>query len=229
MVLDFTPRLDILPPAQRRLWDELAAVPGEFVLYGGTAIALHLGHRQSVDFDFFGDRPLDPQRLAPSIPFLAGATVTRREPNTLSCLVDRGGTVKLSFFGLPGIPRLLPPLVSSDNGVRIASLLDLAGMKASVVQMRAEEKDYLDIDAILADGRIDLPTALGAGRAMYGAAFNPLATLKALTYFEDGTVTRLPRATRSRLLAAVRVVDPERLPIIAVPGPRPRGERRPEQ
>ena len=52
MASDFTPRLDILPPPQRRLWDELAAIPPEFVLYGGTAIALHLGHRQSVDFDF---------------------------------------------------------------------------------------------------------------------------------------------------------------------------------
>jgi hypothetical protein len=51
------PRIDILPAAQRRLWDELAAVPAEFVLYGGTAIALHLGHRQSIDFDFFASKP----------------------------------------------------------------------------------------------------------------------------------------------------------------------------
>lgn len=43
----FTPRLDILPSAQRRLWDELGATPPEFTLYGGTAIALQLGHRQS--------------------------------------------------------------------------------------------------------------------------------------------------------------------------------------
>jgi hypothetical protein len=57
--MDFTPRLDILPPPQRRLWHELAALPAEFVLYGGTALALHLGHRQSVDFGFFGNRPLD--------------------------------------------------------------------------------------------------------------------------------------------------------------------------
>jgi hypothetical protein len=72
----FVPRLDILPPAQRRLWNELAAIPAEFVLYGGTAIALHLGHRASVDFDFFGDRPLDPSKLTLAIPLLAAATVT---------------------------------------------------------------------------------------------------------------------------------------------------------
>ena len=51
----FHPRLDILPPEQRRLWNELGSVPTEFVLYGGTAIALHLGHRDSVDFDFFAN------------------------------------------------------------------------------------------------------------------------------------------------------------------------------
>ena len=50
----FTPRLDSLPPPQRRLWDELGTLPAEFVLYGGTAIALRLGHRQSEAFDFFG-------------------------------------------------------------------------------------------------------------------------------------------------------------------------------
>ena len=64
----FLPRLDILPPAQRRLWDELTEVPPEFVLYGGTAIALHLGHRQSVDFDFFGIQPLDPTALTLASP-----------------------------------------------------------------------------------------------------------------------------------------------------------------
>lgn len=51
-----TPRLDILPPPQRRLWPDLRAAPGlGYVLYGGTAIALRLGHRASIDFDFFDE------------------------------------------------------------------------------------------------------------------------------------------------------------------------------
>src|SRR6185295_15501668 len=50
----FDARLDILPAAQREIWPNLSPAPGlSFVLYGGTAIALFLGHRQSVDFDFF--------------------------------------------------------------------------------------------------------------------------------------------------------------------------------
>jgi hypothetical protein len=210
----FSPRLDILPPPQRRLWDELGEVPAGFVLYGGTAIAIYLGHRESADFDFFGDRPLDANNLTLAIPFLEDATVTQREPNTLSCIVDRDGPVKVSFFGLPGVPRLRQPSVAPDNGLRIASLLDLAGMKASVVQMRAEAKDYVDIDAMLSDGRVDLPLALASARAIYGAQFNPQVTLKALSYFDDGDLPRLPQALRDRLARAVAAVDLDHLPVV---------------
>jgi hypothetical protein len=210
----FTPRLSILPHPQLRLWGELGQVPGEFVLYGGTALALYFGHRQSVDFDFFSDKDFDPGRLGDSIPFLAAATITQREPNTLSALVDREGPVKVSFFGLPRLRRLRPPQVIQENGLKIASLLDLAGTKAAVVQQRAEAKDYMDIDAILADGRINLATALASARAIYGATFNPLITLKALSYFSDGNLDQLPRGTQDRLAKAAREVDLNVLPAI---------------
>jgi Nucleotidyl transferase AbiEii toxin, Type IV TA system len=222
MTDDFSPRLDILPKPQRRLWDELAAVPPEFALYGGTAIALHLGHRRSVDFDFFGSQPFDPAKLGASIPFMAAATITQREPNTLSGIVNRGGPVKLSFFGVPGLPRLAPPHIAPDIGLRIASLLDLAGTKVNVVQLRAEAKDYRDIDAILRDGRIDLPTALASAQALYGPQFNPQVALKALSFFDEGNLRRLSKATKDHLAKAVREVDLDRLPTIARPA-QPRG------
>jgi Nucleotidyl transferase AbiEii toxin, Type IV TA system len=215
MTADFAPRLDILPPPQRRLWDELAAVPGEFVLYGGTALALHLGHRESLDFDFSGNKPLDPAKLVPAVSFLDGAIVTQREPNTFSCTVDRGGVIKLSFFGLPGFPRLLPPLIASDNGLQVASLLDLAGTKASVVQVRAEAKDYIDIDALLTHTAIDLATALSAARAIYGTQFNPQSTLKALCYFDEGNLRRLSQSVKDRLVKAACEVDLAQLPMIS--------------
>ena len=215
MTAHFQPNLSILPEPQRRLWDELKAVPVEFVLYGGTALALHLGHRQSVDFDFFGNSLFDPARLA-TIPFLTGATITQQEPNTLSATVDRDGPVKVSFFGLPGIPRLRVPHIAPDNGLRIASLLDLAGAKAAVVQQRAEAKDYRDIDALLQDGRIDLSAALASARAIYGPKFNPQITLKALSYFGDGNLSRLPRDIQDRLVRAAREVDLDRLPDITL-------------
>jgi hypothetical protein len=84
--------------------------------------------------------------------------------------------------------------------------------------VRAEAKDYIDIDTLLSDGRIDLPTALAAAQAIYGTAFNPQNTLKALSYFEDGNLHRLPQPVRDRLARAARNVDLDRLPAIPVAG-----------
>jgi Nucleotidyl transferase AbiEii toxin, Type IV TA system len=207
--------LEILPTAQRLLWDELAQVPPDFVLYGGTAIALQLGHRTSIDFDFFSNRPLHAIDL--DLPFLRGATITQREPNTLSCTVGRNEPVQLSFFGVPKLPRIMAPIIAPDNGLRIAALLDLAGTKASVVQVRAEPKDYIDIDALLVDGRIDLATALASASVLYGPQFNPQITLKALAYFEEEGLARLPNDLKMRLVQAVRDVDLDYLPQLAHP------------
>ena len=212
MTHSFRPRLDILPPAQRRLWDELAAVPAYFVLYGGTALALHLGHRQSEDFDFFADRDIDPAALHRTMPFLQSAEITQQEPTRLTCLADRGGPVKVSFFGLPHLARIRVPLIAEDNGLKIASLLDIAGTKAAVVQQRAQARDYIDIDALMVQGGIDLPTHLAAARAIYGAHYAPTPTLKALTFFGDGDLPSLPIDVRNRLVLAANAVDPLRLP-----------------
>jgi hypothetical protein len=211
---EFSPRLEILPASQRRLWTELFSVPHEFVLYGGTALALHLGHRSSVDFDFFGSRALDQPALETGIPFLAGAKVIQRDTNTLSLIVDRGGPVKVSFFGVPSLPRLAPPHVSKDNGLQVASLLDLAGTKASVVQLRAEARDYIDVDALMTLGGIGLPTALAAAQKLYGPSYNPQITLKALSYFDDGNLRELPDSIQRRLVTAAREVDLDHLPAV---------------
>lgn len=206
--------LEILPPAQRRLWSELSQVPNDFVLYGGTALALRLGHRVSVDFDFFGRKPLDLQAIETDIGFLSGARITQREKNTLSAIVDRDGPVLISFFGVPNLVRLAPPSVAAENGLKIASLLDLAGTKASVVQVRAESKDYSDLDALMSLGKIELPVALSAASKIYGRSFNPEITLKALSYFDDGNLRSLPEDTKRRLSTAAREVDLDHLPRI---------------
>jgi hypothetical protein len=210
----FHPHLEILPRAQARLWSELSALPGQFVLYGGTALALHLGHRNSVDFDFFARESLNLPQLEGEIPFLAGANITQREKNTLSAIVERGEPVKVSFFGVPKLPQLEPVHVVEENNLKVASLLDLAGTKASVIQVRAEAKDYLDLDAIMRLGGVDLATALGAARALYGPTFNPQVTLKALSYFDDGNLYDLPNDLKLRLVEAAREVDLDDLPLV---------------
>jgi hypothetical protein len=59
----FNPKLEILPSPQLSLWEELKQTPQHFVLYGGTAMALRLGHRQSEDFDFFSNEGFEPTAL----------------------------------------------------------------------------------------------------------------------------------------------------------------------
>jgi Nucleotidyl transferase AbiEii toxin, Type IV TA system len=210
----FSPHLKTLPPPQRRLWNELSAVPREFVLYGGTALALHLGHRNSVDFDFFGGRALDLSQIEQGISFLKGANIIQREKHTLSAIVDRDGPVKVSFFGVPNPPRLSAAVVAEDNGLGIASLLDLAGTKASMAQMRAEAKDYIDIDALITASNVDLPLALSAAQQLYGSTFNPQITLKALSFFDDGDLRLLSEEMKLRLATAAREVDLDHLPSI---------------
>ncbi len=208
----FIPHLDILPPPQRLLWEKLGEIPEGFILYGGTAIALHLGHRQSIDFDFFGQRDFDPDQLVASVPFMRDARIVQKEPNTLTGIVACGGPVRISFFGLPRVRTVQPPHHSPGHGLPVASLLDLAGMKAAVVQKRAEAKDYLDLDAILAHGTLDMVAVLAAAHTIYGPSFNPLITLKALCCFDDGNLRRLPREVKRRLVEGVCAVDPDRLP-----------------
>jgi Nucleotidyl transferase AbiEii toxin, Type IV TA system len=208
----FSPHLEILPDAQRQLWSELSFVPDEFTLYGGTALALQLGHRNSIDFDFFGFREIDVENLQRELPFLAGAATIQREKNTLTMIVDRGAPIQISFFGVPRLPRLVPPTVANDIGIKVAALLDLAGTKASVLQVRAEAKDYIDMDALIQVGKIGLPLALAAAEKLYGSSFNPEVTLKALSYFGDGNLSKLPEDVKFRLADAVKAVELDRLP-----------------
>ena len=146
----FKPRMDILPPAQRRLWPELGPITDHgFVLYGGTAIALRLGHRTSVDFDFFSDQPMDRNAVITSLPFGDQSTVLQDEPNSLTLLVSSDkpdvSNVKVSFFGAINFGRVGNPDRSEDGMVCSASLDDLMASKVKVILQRAEAKDYRDI------------------------------------------------------------------------------------
>lgn len=204
----FAPHVQMLPAAQRRLWEELPQVPKGFVLYGGTAVGLWLGHRLSEDFDFFSSDPFVPAELLARIPFLAGGLLRQSEPNTLTLTVDREGPVKVSFFGGLRLGRVGDPERAPDTGLLVASRLDLAATKVAVVQQRAERKDYLDLAALLRAG-IGLADMLGAAAALYGEQFNPLISLKALSYFADGDLPRLPDHEKdllSREAAAVREI-----------------------
>ena len=214
----FEPRLDILPPAQRRLWNELGATPEHFVLYGGTAIALRLGHRHSEDFDFFSDEAFSPRKLKAEVTYLRDAETIEAGTNTLTCVAERGGPVKVSFFGGWNLNRVGEP--ERVGPIWIASPLDLLALKLGVLPEREAAKDYWDMDALLGAG-LDLTQGFAAAQAVYGPQFNPYISLKALTCFVGGDLHRLDAATRQRLTTAAESINPRTLPALpAKRGPR---------
>ena len=197
----FEPRTDILPAAQQEIWPLLVPAPGlSFVLYGGTAVALHLGHRISVDFDFFRSAPLDKKEVEASFAFMRDARTIQEDKNTLVVIVPMpSGPVKVSFFGGLAIGRVNEPLQTTDSTLLVASMEDLLATKLKAILDRAEAKDYRDISALVSAG-ISLEKALGAFAKIYGK--DPGLPLRAIGYFKDGDLPSLPKSDQDILRAA---------------------------
>lgn len=192
------------------MWPKLRAIPKHFILYGGTAIALRLGHRQSIDFDFFSHEHFQPQSLQEELEFLKDGVIEESKINTLTKRIGEP-PVKISFFGGLTFGHTAEPEECLDNGLAVASLLDLAALKMAVIQQRAEKKDYLDIEALLKAG-VKLSEALSAAQALYPKEFAPVPTLKALCYFKDGDLPSLSTKTQKFLCSEASKV--EHLPAI---------------
>lgn len=209
------PRLDILPAAQRTLWSQLSDVGRQsFVLYGGTAVALYLGHRESVDFDFFTHQTFQPDDLVGRYLFLSGAEVLQSQPNTLTVITAgrKTGGVKISFFGGLTFGRLAQPRRTADAVMNVASLDDLLAHKLKTILQRVETKDYVDVDALIQSG-LSLSSGLAGARLLF-PAFAPQECLKALTWFEDEALRDLPRDLEERLLSSVKNV--RTIPIVSL-------------
>lgn len=192
------------------------------MLYGGAALALRLAHRRPDEFSFLSAQPFDPLRLLDRVPCLRDAEVIRRGRDMLTCLVDRGGIVRVSFAGAVVSRRMDDPERAEPPGIRVASLVDLAATKVQAVGTRSRATDHLDIDALLRLGEIPMRRAFGAAAAVFGDRFDLPATLNALTSFRDGDLHRVPGSVRKRLARAADGVDPDRLPQLAVrPGLQP--------
>jgi hypothetical protein len=205
--------LGVLPPAQRAFWEEdLRTLPPGWVLYGGTAVALHLGHRQSRDFDFFASDHLDRGALRRSSRLLAEARTLQDEPDTLTVVAEKAGApIKLSFFGGIVFGRVGEP-VRIDGLARIASPLDLFGTKLATVTQRIEPRDYVDIAALLASG-LTINDGVAALLALYGNQASGLQSVKTIAWFEEGDLeTLLPDTVRDLLTRAAAAYDPRTPP-----------------
>ncbi len=197
----FRPDLSVLPLAQKKIWSKLANIPKNFVLYGGTAIALQLGHRSSIDFDFFSSDPVDSDYLYAFVSsFLGPLEITQSRQNTLSIITSSDGPVKLSFFWGVETGRVKPPLITEENTMLVASLLDLFGHKLKTVLQRVEAKDYIDTAFLLKSG-LSLEQGLSCVLSFWPHA--PIQEIvRALTYFQEGDFSELSEADKQMLIKA---------------------------
>lgn len=160
-------------------WPEL----GSFYLVGGTALALCLSHRRSVDIDLFTHTSFDPQPIADRMGRDLAASRIETGRNLVRCLIQ-GIKVDVLAHQYP----LLEP--AHDTGsLRIASLPDIAAMKLNAVCNRGAKKDFWDIAALL--DQYPLVKLLEFHARKYGNV-NRFAVAKSLLYFADADAESVP-------------------------------------
>lgn len=187
--------LEVLEKNQQELFSEIEKITSDqFYLAGGTALALQIGHRTSVDFDFYSKNHFDSFELSSQIDsqFADKAVKTGEEKDTLFYLINN---VDVSFFWYqyPLIDRL-----TDMKGVKVAGLKDIAAMKMIVVSKRPVIRDYIDIYYLLK--YFSLSEMIGFASTKY-SAFNLYFTLRALSYFDDITEGKNKRP--------IKVLDPD--------------------
>jgi hypothetical protein len=180
---------EVLPEAQVACLQSLAPAATDlgFHLAGGTAVALQIGHRRSVDFDWFAPRfPGRPVDLRES---LASRGIAL-EPAALADQTVHGwvGGVRVSFFEFR--PPLLERLVEwPEVGCRLASCSDLAAMKLLAVAQRGSKKDFIDVHAL--SGHMPLARMLDCYQQRF-AVEDTGRVLAGLCFFDDADAEPMP-------------------------------------
>jgi hypothetical protein len=171
--------IEILSPAQKKILPLLKSFKPDFYLAGGTAIALLLNHRKSIDFDLFTAAPIKPQALENAL-IRAGYRVTQTLVTTIDEYTIIVAGVKLSFISYPF------PIVAEENWEdigKLPNLLTLAAMKAYTLGRRAKWKDYVDLYFLIRD-HFSVSTISAEAERIFGGGFNSRAFREQLAYFE---------------------------------------------
>ena len=170
---------EIFTPEQRHLLPLVGKFRKQFGLVGGTAIALHIGHRESIDFDLFS-----PDEF--SIPNLRG--VFRRADKQIEVLRALTGQftfiidgVHMTFFHFPYSVEYVETF---ETYAKMPTLLTLGAMKAFAFGQRSKWKDYVDMYFILRDHHTLEEIAAEAER-LFGGEFNAKLFRQQLAFFDD--------------------------------------------
>ena len=118
-------------------------------LAGGTGLALLLGHRKSIDFDWFTPAEFEPAELENKLASSGNLKVLKSKAGTFHALLDQ---VRVTWLYYPN-PLIQPPLkISQVPGLKIASLADIGVMKWIAISQRGTKKDFIDLYFTLQEG-----------------------------------------------------------------------------
>lgn len=173
--------LECVPEPAQQLAARLfpALLRFDFVLAGGTGLALQLGHRVSIDFDFFAAPDKWPRLLKEKLAGAAGAVqVIQDRQDTLDVLLDG---IKCTFFSYP---YSFSAFQERYRAVPLACVLDIAAMKLVAIAQRGARRDFIDLYVILQQHGFDAVFA-NALRRFGPQSMNPLQIGKSLVYFSD--------------------------------------------
>ena len=170
---------EILTKEQKELLPLVKKFYKDFGLVGGTAIALHIGHRESIDFDLFSFNEFKTLNIKRRIVnFKAIDRIIVSKPYEFTFLLNK---VKMTFFNYP---FEINYEIDFDNALKLPSLLTLAAMKAYALGMRAKWKDYVDLYFIIKDFH-SVPEIVKQAESIFGNEFNEKIFRGQLAYFED--------------------------------------------
>lgn len=159
---------------------------GSFYLAGGTALALQLGHRKSIDLDWFSKKHFLTTEIKNKLKELGKLKVDEERKDTLNCSLDG---IRLSFFEYPY--KILFPFVKYDKDINLADKRDIACMKIDAISSRGAKKDFVDIYFLLKE--FSMKEILKFFEKKYeGIDYNNLHILKSLTYFEEAEKEPMP-------------------------------------
>ena len=163
-----------------KLFPALAAFD-DFYLAGGTALALQIGHRLSIDFDLFHDSQIDRALLAKVKKVFPDTPVEPvvNNPDELTAFV---GSVKMTFLSYP-FP-LVEQLISV-GGVRMLSIKEIGVTKAYTIGRRGTFKDYVDLYFIIAENHASLEEIITMAERKFGREFNSRLFTEQLLFMDD--------------------------------------------
>lgn len=169
----------ILNDKQVELLPLIGEFKREYYLVGGTAIALYLGHRRSIDFDLFKFAPLNRKKNVEKIRhFGYEPLITWNVADQMNLVVN---DVKLTFFQYP---FQIKTNNIFEGQIRIPELIDLAAMKAYALGRRSKWKDYVDLFFLLKE-QFSFETISQRANAIFGSMFSDKLFRSQLSYFED--------------------------------------------